>query len=336
MRKKKLRPPKSTQPGAQQIKRVSASRPARKSAVATDESTLLDDRQLGQVVTHYGANLDVEDTSGQIHHCMTRSNLPELVCGDRVMWQAIDQHAGVIVSLVPRQSLLVRPNFRKHPKPVAANIDQMLVVVAPLPAIDEDLIDRYLVAAKLTEITPHLVVNKIDLLSPHEYHAQRERLSVYAHIGYSIIETSTRQQHGLEALLHCLEGKTSVLVGQSGVGKSSLILSLIPDADIRVREVSPVTGLGRHTTTVTILYHLQNGGNIIDSPGVREFGLDHASQRQIAQGFIEFSDYLGHCKFSDCKHVQEPDCAIKQAVATGDITQQRYTSYLRILQSMTT
>ena len=285
-------------------------------------------------MAQYGANLDVEDSSGQIHHCTKRRNLPELVCGDNVLWQAVDEHMAVIIALLDRKSLLVRPNFRKHPKPVAANIDQMLVVVAPLPALDEDLINRYLVAAKLTEIKPLIVVNKIDLLSDVEHKALTERLLIYPSIGYTLIETSTCREHGLDALLSHLKHKTSVLVGQSGVGKSSLIQALIPDADIRTGEISPATGLGRHTTTVSVLYHLQNGGNIIDSPGVREFGLEHATQRQIAEGFVEFSNYLGHCKFSDCRHIQEPECAVKQALSTGAVSEQRYASYLRIVNSL--
>ncbi|MCI0504898.1 MAG: small ribosomal subunit biogenesis GTPase RsgA [Gammaproteobacteria bacterium] len=299
------------------------------------EGEALGREQTGRIVAHYGANLDVEDEHGIVYHCLTRANLPRLVCGDKVIWQETGANLGVIISLVPRTSLLARPDYNKQMKPIAANIDQMLIVAAPRPALDEDLINRYLVAAELTSIQPLIVINKTDMLDAEEKLALEKQLAVYQQIGYQIIYTSTRQKNGLNDLIRRLTDKTSIFVGQSGVGKSSLIKTFIPDRGIRVGELSNVTGLGKHTTTVTVLYHLPGGGSIIDSPGVREFGLGHVSRAQITEGFVEFNPFIGQCKFKDCKHLREPDCAIKHAVETQRITRQRFDSYLRIVKNLT-
>lgn len=290
--------------------------------------------QMGRIVAHYGANLDVEDEQHQVHHCLVRANLPKLVCGDQVIWQTTGKELGVITSLAPRHSLLARPDYHGNLKPVAANIDQILIVAAPQPGIDEDMINRYLVAAELTDIKPVIVINKTDLLSDRQRQVLAEQLGIYQQIGYPVIYTSTKQRNGLNQLIDELANKTSIFVGQSGVGKSSLIKIFIPDADIRVGELSKATGLGKHTTSVTVLYHLDKGGEIIDSPGVREFGLGNVSPEQLAQGFIEFLPRLGNCKFKDCKHLQEPECAIKQAVAEGEINQQRYESFQRLVKNL--
>lgn len=308
-----------------------------KRRVLADEmemSSQLGPRQNGQIIAHYGANLDVEDELGQIHHCLTRRNLPKLVCGDFVVWQAADKQAGIIVELKPRTTLLTRPNYNEQPKPVAANIDQIMVVSAPSPNYDEDLINRYLVAAQLTEITPVIVFNKIDILSDKQLDQIKQEFQIYNELGYRIIYASTKQRHGLDALLQQVQECTSIFVGQSGVGKSSLIKALIPDSGARVGELSKATGLGKHTTTVTLLYRLDHTGSIIDSPGVREFGLGHVTQHQIAMGFREFQVFLGQCKFNDCTHFSEPDCAIRQAVETGDISQRRFESYHRLVNSL--
>jgi ribosome biogenesis GTPase len=290
--------------------------------------------QIGRIVAHYGANLDVEDEQHQVHHCLVRANLPPLVCGDQVTWQSTGKELGVITSLAPRSSLLARPDYHGNLKPVAANIDQILIVAAPQPGVEEDTINRYLVAAELTEIKPIIVINKTDLLNDKLQKVLSEQLANYQKIGYQVIYTSTKQRNGLNQLIEELKDKTSIFVGQSGVGKSSLIKIFIPDADIRVGELSKATGLGKHTTSVTVLYHLDKGGEIIDSPGVREFGLGNVSEDQLAQGFVEFSPYLGSCKFKDCKHLQEPDCAIKNAVQTGDIKQQRSDSLQRLVKNL--
>jgi len=298
------------------------------------KTTALGEEKAGRIVAHYGANLDIEDEHGVIHHCLTRANLPKLVCGDNVIWQATGEKLGVIISLVPRTSFLTRPDYNNQLKPVAANIDQILIIAAPIPTLDEDLINRYLVAAELTAIKPVIIINKVDLLNETERQALTQRLSPYKSIGYHIIYTSTKHHNGLEELADTLKTHTSIFVGQSGVGKSSIIKTFIPNADIRVGELSQSTGLGKHTTSVTVLYHTVNNGSIIDSPGVREFGLGNVSQDRITQGFVEFSPFLGQCKFKDCKHTNEPECAIKQAVEQGQISRQRLESYFRIVKSL--
>lgn len=290
--------------------------------------------QIGRIVAHYGANLDVEDEQHQVHHCLVRANLPPLVCGDQVTWQPTGKELGIITSLVPRTSLLARPDYQGRLKPVAANIDQILIVAAPQPGIDEDLINRYLVAAELTSIRPIIVINKTDLLTEQQQQALSNQLEMYQRIGYLIIYTSTKQRNGLDDLIAQLRDRTSIFVGQSGVGKSSLIKIFIPDEDIRVGELSKATGLGKHTTTVTVLYHLDSGGDIIDSPGVREFGLGNVSPELLAEGFVEFRPYLGKCKFKDCKHLQEPECAIKEAIDRGEIIKQRYESFQRLVNNL--
>lgn len=329
---------KLTRRQAWRVDKIQQERISRAQSKARQADTLLEQplgpELTGRITAHYGANLDVEDSQGITHHCLTRANLPPLVCGDHVIWQVTGKQQGVITSLVPRKSLLQRHGYQNRPKPVAANIDQILVVAAPVPRLEEDLINRYLVAAELTCIAPTLVINKTDLLNPASKATLTEQLAVYERIGYPIIYTSTHQRHGLDPLMQRLKHKTSIFVGQSGVGKSSLINTLIPGTDIRVGELSQATALGKHTTTVTVLYHLPAGGDIIDSPGVREFGLGPVSREQLAQGFVDFQPLLGQCKFNDCRHQQEPDCAVKHAVEVGRIERARYNSFLRLAQSL--
>lgn len=330
---------KLTRRQAWRVQKIQKDRLARVQSRSQTAEQLLQDQtlgpeQLGRIVAHYGANLDVEDEQGKVYHCLIRANVPRLVCGDKVIWQATGPDLGVITSLVPRTSLLARPDYNKQLKPVAANIDQMLIVAAPKPALDEDLINRYLVAAELTSIQPVIVINKTDLLGAKEKQQLQTQLEVYEKIGYSIIYTSTKLKNGLNDLNKHLIDKISIFVGQSGVGKSSLIKTFLPDVAIRVGELSSATGLGKHTTSVTVLYHLPNGGSIIDSPGVREFGLGHVSREQVTEGFVELKGFIGQCKFKDCKHLQEPDCAIKRAVETQQISLQRFESYQRLAKSL--
>ncbi|MDH5325639.1 MAG: small ribosomal subunit biogenesis GTPase RsgA [Gammaproteobacteria bacterium] len=297
-------------------------------------SSELGPQQTGLIVAHYGANFDVVDQEHKHHHCLSRKNLPKLVCGDRVFWQSSGQDVGVITALQERHTLLARPAYNKQLKPIAANVDLIVVVAAPVPEFDLDLINRYLIAARLTDIEPLLLFNKIDLLNPSEQEHLRQELALYVDIGYDVCFVSTKQKDGLQALWESLADKTSIFVGQSGVGKSSLIQTLLPDNDIRIGDLSVASGLGKHTTSVTRLYQLPSGGSIIDSPGIREFGLGHVAQDRISLGFIDFESFLGQCKFNNCTHLNEPGCAIMNAVDCGKIHKQRYQSYRRIVQSL--
>jgi ribosome biogenesis GTPase len=227
---------------------------------------------------------------------------------------------------------LSRPDVHLlQPKPVAANVDRIVVVIAPEPQPFANLIDRYLVAADATGITPLLLLNKSDLLDPIRHADIDPLLERYRRIGYTVLRASTVDAHGLDPLRDQLRDRTSVFVGQSGVGKSSLIRALIPGVDIRIGDLSAVENKGRHTTTTAKLFHLPGGGDLIDSPGIREFGLDHLDRAQIEQGFVEFQEWLGRCKFRDCRHDREPGCALREALAQGRIDPERMRSFLTIV-----
>jgi ribosome biogenesis GTPase len=299
----------------------------------------------GVVVSHYGATLDIEDESSRNNiRCALRQNIESIVCGDRIVWQKIRQLGseetlqGVVTALEQRSSVLARPDFTGQMKPVAANIDQILIVTSPVPEFNEGLIDRYLVAAELSRIKPAIILNKVDMLNSVQKDELEQRISVYRNIGYSVIYTSCITRHGLDDLYQQLNGKTSVLVGQSGVGKSSLVNAILPEANIKTAEVSQFTNKGTHTTSVSRLYHLQNddinNANLIDSPGVREFGLWDITIEQVIDGFIDLQPFAGQCRFRDCKHMNEPGCAILEAVAVGKVNQSRFQSYHRIVESL--
>ncbi|NIC06880.1 small ribosomal subunit biogenesis GTPase RsgA [Billgrantia bachuensis] len=295
----------------------------------------------GRVIAHYGRTLDVQgDAEAETVRCHLRANLEGLVTGDRVIWRAAHDVAGnivegVVVARSERQNVLERPDPRGQLKPVAANIDQILIVFAVEPVPHPNLIDRYLVAAEATGIAPALVLNKIDLL-PTDGGELRALLARYEALGYPVVTTTTARDDGLDALLERLSGRTSVFVGQSGVGKSSLIDRLLPDESLRIGELSKDSRKGTHTTTTARLYRLPaaDDAELIDSPGIREFGLVHLDEQQVAEGFIEFRDLLGRCRFRDCRHRHEPGCALLEAAERGDIHPQRFASYRHIVDSL--
>ena len=304
------------------------------------ELTNPDPLHSGLVVARFGAKLDVENEDGKVYRCTSRRKFGPIVCGDQVSWQLTHDNEGVIAALIPRRTLLARPDDIGRDKPIAANISQ-IVIVSTVKALNDEryhlhhnLIDRYIVAAESLDITPVIVINKYDLLSNDEQQQLSHDMQVYSEIGYNVINTSTKQARGLEDLTRQLEQHTSVFVGESGVGKSSIIRSLLADTEIRVGEVSTGSGKGKHTTTATTLYHLNSGGDLIDSPGVREFGLSKIEQVALAYNFIEFRFHISRCKFNNCMHKAEPQCAIKQAVEENIISRRRYENYLEILVSL--
>ena len=216
---------------------------------------------------------------------------------------------------------------------MASNIDQIIIVSAVLPTLSLNIIDRYLVICEAANIPALIVLNKVDLLSEEERQAVKKQLAIYEKIGYETLMLSADTGENMEALHAYLRQGTSIFVGQSGVGKSSLINQLLPEINALTGAVSDVSGLGQHTTTASRLYHLPLGGNLIDSPGIREFGLWHLEPNQITDGYREFQSVLGTCKFRDCKHSSDPGCAIREAVEKGEIDPIRFENYHRLIES---
>jgi len=324
---------------AWRIEKIQGERAKRAARRDTDAQEALSGGELGPeqdglVVAHYGTQVAVESEPGNSQRCHLRANLEGLVTGDRVVWCEGDP-MGVVVAQRERHSVLSRPDPYGKLKPIAANIDQILLVIAPFPEPHANLIDRYLVAAEAVGIEPVILLNKMDLLAADALlrAAMDELLAIYPTIGYRVLHTSITDS-GLVELHSALRARTSVFVGQSGVGKSSLVNVLLPDADIRVGALSESTQKGTHTTTTAQLLHLNCGGTLIDSPGIREFGLWHMSRAQVEQGFREFRALLGTCKFRDCQHEHEPGCAILDAAQCGAISATRLDSYRRIVASL--
>jgi ribosome biogenesis GTPase len=291
----------------------------------------------GLVITNFGQRLLVEAEDGTIYNCAVRQHLGKLVAGDRVFWEAdAESGRGIVSAAVPRHSELARPGFRGQTRMVAANID-VIGIVAPIePGVHPDMIDRYLVAAAQLDIPVALIINKIDLLQTDEaWDNLAEILLPYDEMGIDIITVSAHLADGLDDIQQFLNQKTSVFVGPSGAGKSSLINALIPDLAIRTSSLSSATGLGVHTTTNSILYHLPCGGDIIDSPGVRRFTPAPCDLSELESYYADFAPYLGQCRFDNCTHQHEPDCAIRQAVEDGNIAETRFNSFQGMRQAFT-
>lgn len=320
----------------EKIQQERAKRAARRDADAQDALTAgeLGTEREGLIVAHYGTQVAVESAPGQSQRCHIRANLEGLVTGDRVVWCEGDP-MGVVVAQLERDSVLSRPDPYGKLKPVAANIDQILLVIAPFPEPHANLVDRYLVAAETVGIEPVILLNKTDLLQGDTdlQAAMDDLLAIYPTLGYRVLRTSIKD-YSLQNLHDALREHTSIFVGQSGVGKSSLVNVLLPDADMRVGALSENTQKGTHTTTTAQLFHLECGGTLIDSPGIREFGLWHMSREQVEWGFREFRALLGSCKFRDCQHEQEPGCAVLAAVASGTISKRRLASYRYIVTTL--
>lgn len=288
----------------------------------------------GRVIANFGAALAIETADHHILRCNHRRKLGLIVCGDRIEYalQADATESAVITRLLNRQSVLARPDRKQQLKPLAANFDRLLIVTAPRPEPDTLLIDAYLVYAEHVRITPVIVINKMDLITREQaaqFDAMQQR---YQQLGYTVVRNSCKIENGLEALKTLLDKHTAILVGQSGVGKSSIIKSLLPDKDIQTQAVSDATGFGAHTTTTAMLYHLPDGGELIDSPGVREFNVSHLDPDIIRNGFIEFRALQDHCKFSNCTHLREPGCAVLNAVGKDEIDTRRWENYRKMLE----
>lgn len=304
----------------------------------------IDDSELGPelggiVVSHFGTQVEVEKTDhpGETIRCHLRANLPPIATGDRIVWR-LGRDMGVVVSVKPRNNTLVRPDSYGKLRIVAANIDLLVITIAPEPEPHNNLIDRYLAVAENLDIAPVILLNKLDMLNP-EKHSYISTISAsYQSLSYRVLKVSAHTGEGLDALSDHLRDKTSIFVGQSGVGKSSIIKTLLADKDLNIKigQLSDQLQKGRHTTTFSQLYHFAEGGNCIDSPGIREFGLWHLSKEEVLSGFVELRDVAGTCRFRDCSHEMEPGCAIQAALESGGISKERFESYRRIISTLDT
>lgn len=286
----------------------------------------------GTVVSHLGQQIEVETLSKPKtrQRCFYRSALNKLAVGDRVIWRQGKKDVGLVEAVQNRASELCRPDPYGDKKTIAANVDLIAIVVASRPKPKLQLIDRYLVACETQAIKTILVLNKMDQIS-HQGALEIETIQrLYTPLGYKIFSTSAINHSGMDQLESFLSQHTSVFVGQSGVGKSSLTNALIPEASVGVGELSAGHETGSHTTSASSLFHLPEGGQIIDSPGLREFGLWDLSKQSILEGFVELRPYIGHCKFRNCEHDKEPNCAILAACEAGHISPERMESFLAL------
>ncbi len=290
-----------------------------------------DDEYLrGLVVSHQGGQVLVELGASQVIECRIKSNLGNIVCGDRVAIEATEQGQHRIVGILERDNLLQRVDGFGQVRAVAANVSQLVVCLAVKPEPNLFLLDQYLLSAEQQRIDACILLNKFDLAPTQEDAFGLHR--IYQPLGYRIVETSVKSGYGMAAFAALLAAQVSVLSGVSGVGKSSLTSWLLPDENIKIAEISAVNEEGRHTTRASRLYHLRGGGDLIDTPGIRGFSpfIDKASP--LAQGFREIDRLAASCRFNNCAHRNEPNCAVIAAVSSGTIAESRYRNYLKMLE----
>jgi ribosome biogenesis GTPase len=284
----------------------------------------------GLVIAHLGQGIAVEHEN-EIKLCQPLRRLATVAVGDRVLWSPVGTDQGRIEEILPRRSLLIRPSRNGKIRPVAANIDTIFIVIAVAPYCDFLLMDQYLAICENSRISAAIVLNKTDL---EQDEALENELLIYRNLGYPLYRVSALTSAGLQELNEALKDQVSLFSGQSGVGKSSLTNALIPDKALKTNAISESTKLGRHTTTAATLYHLKNGGDLIDSPGVSIFGLADLSESQLAYGYREFQPLFGSCRFNDCRHGQDKGCVIREAAETGVISMTRYQRFLKLKEKI--
>ena len=288
---------------------------------------------LAQVIARQGKTFIVEDEQGQQHQCHARSSAIDAVCGDRVECVATTDSKHVIEKIRERKNQITRIDNFKREKTLAANIDHMIIVMAATPAFSTLLIDKYLACAQINQCKATLVINKAELLNSHDVDINGLE-NTYKELVDHFIVASAKLGYGIQALRNVIANEITILVGQSGVGKSSLINRLLRKNLIKVGELSKSIQQGKHTTTNAFAHNINQHGKIIDSPGVRTFMPIFQNTQQVMRGYKEFLPHINHCKFSDCQHINEPGCAIKAEVEKGNIMQTRYQSYLENIEEV--
>ncbi len=283
-----------------------------------------------RVVANHGAELTLTTSTGDKISATPRKKLGLIVTGDLVEWQPHEHGNARVTAVHERTGTLARTDRSGAAKPIATNVSQLVVVTAPKPPFDTLLIDRYCVAAKNIGAALAVVINKVDLLDTETSELADQIDTLYNRIGYPVARCSLKQNMGLGAVRDLLRDQVSILVGQSGVGKSSLLNELLPEHSIKTGALSDNSGLGRHTTTVANWYDLPAGGAIIDSPGVRQFSLEHLEGVEIQAGFREIAEHAMGCKFNDCTHRHEPGCKVKTAIEKKAIDAGRFEHFKRL------
>ncbi len=280
---------------------------------------------LGVIVAAHGRRFIVDSPDAGRTKCLTRGKKSSIICGDRVEFSIISPGEGVIDRTLPRSSLFFRSD-RFQTKAIAANATLIVIVAAPVPSYSLELIQRCLVAATSQNLPAFIVLNKSDLPG----HVQAlNRLQAISDMGYRILPLCAKLD--VSDLRGAIEGHTSLLVGQSGMGKSTLLNALLPQAEVRTREISVSLDSGKHTTSHSELYHLSPGTALIDSPGLQEFALFHLDQDALQQAFPDFRPFLGKCRFRNCRHTAEPECALTEASVRGLISPHRLKLFRQLL-----
>jgi len=293
-----------------------------------------EDHHPGLVIAHQGGNVLVETASSKVLECSVRTNLGSIVCGDSVIFLNEENASPTIIAISPRQNLLQRKDGFDQIKSVAANVSQLLICLSVEPEPNLFLLDQYLLSASQQNIYPVIVLNKIDLLDNADTDPF-ELKKIYQPLGYTLCQTSVKTDKNIDQLKTLCQSNTSILSGVSGVGKSSLTKALLPEIDIKIGEISNFNREGKHTTRTSRLYHLQDGGQLIDTPGIRGFNPVFDPSQTISSGFIEIHHHAESCKFHNCKHTVEPQCSVITAVNNGGIATSRYQHFIRLQQEAT-
>lgn len=286
--------------------------------------------QSALVIATFSRRMRLRLDNGQEIEARIKGKRLRPVCGDNVVAEPIDGESDwLITSIEPRSNELTRPTLRGKVEVLASNIDALVIIAAAAPMPDWFIVDRYICAAEIMGASPIVVFNKVDLLEGHDI--EIIELDEYRDIGLPVLETSAENGTGTDAVLSAVAGRCAIVVGQSGVGKSSLINQLTADAKQRTAAISNKTGEGRHTTVNSVMIYLNNGSQVIDSPGVRDYAPALESASDAAQGFREIAALAERCRFANCRHLREPGCAVKDAVENERISERRYQSYKRMI-----